>query len=116
MKYLEWLANVVVVLKKRSKWRGCVDYTNLNEECLKDSFPLPRINQIVDVPAKHEILSFLDAFSRYHQILMHPPDVEKKAFITSHGLYCYDVKRDMNLPRATSRPVSCCTPFLEVGA
>ena len=39
----------------------------------------------------HDMLSFLDAFSGYHQIHMHPPDVEKTSFITPHGLYCYNV-------------------------
>ena len=91
IKYPEWLANVVVVLKKGEKWRVCVDYTNLNKECSKDSFPLPRIDQIVDVSTGHGMLSFLDAFSGYHQIPMHPPDAEKKAFITPHGLFCYNV-------------------------
>ena len=66
VKYPEWLANVVVVLKKGDKWRVCVDYTKLNEACPKDSFPLPRIDQIVDATAEHGILSFLDAFSKYH--------------------------------------------------
>ena len=44
IKYLEWLANVVVVPKNGGKWRVCVDYTDLNEACPKDSFPLPRID------------------------------------------------------------------------
>ena len=44
VKYLEWLANVVVVLKKKGKWRVSVDYIDLNATCLKDSFPLPRID------------------------------------------------------------------------
>ena len=48
VKYPEWLANKVVLPKKGGKWRVCVDYTNLNEACLKDSFPLARIDQIVD--------------------------------------------------------------------
>ena len=68
-----------------------MDYTDLNEACLKDNFPLPRINQIVDASAGHGMFSFLDAFSGYHQIPMHPPDVEKTAFITPHGLFCYNV-------------------------
>ncbi|RVW67388.1 hypothetical protein CK203_061266 [Vitis vinifera] len=46
--YLDWLANVVVVPKKKGKWWVCVDYTNLNNACPKDSFSLPRIDQIVD--------------------------------------------------------------------
>ena len=91
VKYLEWLANVVVVPKKGNKWRVCVDYTDLNDACPKYSFPLPRIDQIVDVSAGHGMLSFLDAFSGYHQIPMHPPDEEKTSFITPHGLYCYNV-------------------------
>ena len=48
-----------------------------NDACPKDSFPLPRIDQIVDASARHGMLSFLDAFSGYHQIPMHSPDVEK---------------------------------------
>ena len=68
-----------------------MDYTDLNNTCLKDSFPLPRIDQIVDASAGHGMLSFLDAFSGYHQIPMLPPDAEKTSFITPHGLYYYNV-------------------------
>ena len=77
VKYPEWLANVVVVPKKGNKWRVCVDYTDLNDACPKDSFLLPRIDQIMDASARHGMISFLDAFSGYHQIPMHPPDTEK---------------------------------------
>ena len=91
VEYLDWLANVVVVPKKEVKWRVCVDYTNLNNACPKDSFPLLRIDQIVDSIAGQGMLSFLDAFSRYHQIPMGPADKEKTAFIMPHGLYCYKV-------------------------
>ena len=68
-----------------------MDYTDLNEACPKDNFPLPRIDQLVDASAGHGMLSFLDTFLGYHQILMHPLDVEKTAFITLHELYCYNV-------------------------
>ena len=91
MKYPVLLVNVVVVPKKGDKWRVCVDYTDLNKACTKDSFPLSRIDQIVDIAVGQGILSFLDAFSRYHQIPMHPLDVEKTTFITSHELYSYNV-------------------------
>ena len=91
VKYPEWLANLVVVPKKGNKWRVCVNYTDLNDACPKDSFPLPQIDQIVDASAGHDMLSFLDAFSGYHQIPMHSPDAEKTSFITPHGLYCYNV-------------------------
>ena len=91
VEYPEWLANVVVVPKKGGKWRVYVDYTNLNDACPKDSFPLPRIDQIVDATSGHEMLFFLDAFSGYHQIPMAPDDEKKTFFITPHGLYCYRV-------------------------
>ena len=80
-----------MVPKKENKWRVCVDYTDLNDLCPKDSFPLPRIDQIVDASAGHGMLSFLDAFSGYHRIPMHPPDEEKTSFITPRRLYCYNV-------------------------
>ena len=102
VKYPEWLANVVVVPKKRGKFRVCVDYTDLNEACPKDKFPLPRIDQIVDAVANHGTLLFLDAFSGYHQIPMHPPDAEKTTFISPHRLYCYNVMpSDLKNARAT---------------
>ena len=68
-----------------------MDYTDLNKACPEDSFPLPRIDHIVDALAGHGMLSFLDAFLGYHQTPMNPLDAEKKTFITSHGLLCYSV-------------------------
>ena len=61
--YPNWLANVVLVKKANGKWRLCIDFTDINKACPKDSFPLPRIDLIVDVTAGHELLSFMDAFS-----------------------------------------------------
>lgn len=69
----------------------CIDYTNLNKVCPKDSYPIPRIDQLVDSVSRHEVLSFLDAYSGYNQILMHSEDVTKIAFITEHGTYYYAV-------------------------
>ena len=59
--YPEWLANTVVVKKKSGKWRVYVDFMDLNEACLKDSFPMPWIDQLVDAMAGHPRMSFLDA-------------------------------------------------------
>ncbi|XP_034218890.1 uncharacterized protein LOC117630254 [Prunus dulcis] len=89
--YPVWLANSVMVRKSTGGWRMCQDYTDLNKACPKDSFPLPRIDQLVDATAGHELLSFMDAYSGYNQIFMHPPDSEHTAFITDKGLYCYNV-------------------------
>ena len=88
---MEWLANVVMVKKLNGKWRMCIDFTNLNKACLKDSFPLPRIDQLVDSTVEHELLSFMDAFSGYNQIILDEQDQEKIVFITNQGLYCYKV-------------------------
>ena len=62
----EWLANVVLVQKVNGKWRLCIDFTDVNRACPKDSFPLPRIDLIVDATTGHELLSFMDAFSSYN--------------------------------------------------
>jgi hypothetical protein len=87
----EWLANPVLVKKKGGKWRMCVDYTGLNKACPKVPYPLPRIDQIVDSTAMCETLSFLDAYSGYHQIKMKESDQLTISFITPFGMYCYTI-------------------------
>ena len=89
--YPEWVSNPVLVRKPNGKWRTCVDYSDLNKTCPKDSFPLPRVDQLVDSTAGHELLSFMDAYSGYNQIPMHLPDQEHTSFVTDLGLYCYRV-------------------------
>ena len=74
VEYPKWLANVVLVKKANGKWRLCINFTDINRACPKDSFPLPRIDLIVDATAGHEFLSFMDAFSDYNQINMDPDD------------------------------------------
>ena len=69
----------------------CVDFTDLNKACPKDSYPLPRIDQLVDSTAGHRLLSFIDAFFGYNQIKMDETDQEKKSFVTNQGLFCYKV-------------------------
>ena len=92
VQYPVWLANVVMVPKKEpGKWRMCVDFTDLNKACPKDSYPLPAIDQLVDSTAGHEALSFLDAYSGYNQVMMNPADSEHTAFITDKGTFCYRV-------------------------
>ena len=88
VKYLEWLANVVPVLKKDGNVRVCVDFRNLNKASLKDDFPLPHINMLVDSIVGHSMLLFMDVFSRYNHILMVLKDMEKTSFITECGTYC----------------------------
>ena len=61
---------MVVVPKKKGRWQFYVDYTNLNDVYLNDSFLLLLKNQIIDVIIGHGMFSFLDVFSGYHQIFM----------------------------------------------
>ena len=91
VEYPEWLANVVLVKKANGKWRLCIDFTDINKACPKDSFPLPRIDLIIDATTGHELLSFMDAFSGYNQISMDPNDQEKTSFVTAQGTYYYRV-------------------------
>ena len=69
----------------------CVDFIDLNRACPKDSYPLPRIDTLVDSTARHELLSFMDAFSGYNQIKMSEEDQERTSFVTNQGLFCYKV-------------------------
>ena len=91
VQYPEWLANVVVVKKNNVKWRVCSDLTDINKSCPKDHFSLHHIDKLVDATTGHQLMSFMDAFSGYNQILMHPEDQEKTSFMTSRGIYCYKV-------------------------
>jgi hypothetical protein len=67
----------------------CIDYTSLNKACPKDEYPLLRICQIIDPTASCELLSFLNAYSDYHQISIAIDDEEKTAFITPFKIFCY---------------------------
>ena len=89
--YPDWLANVVMVKKANGKWRMCVDLIDLNKACPKDNYSLPRIDHLVDLTARHQLLSFVDAFSGYNQIKMDEANSEKTSFITSQGVFCYKV-------------------------
>ena len=60
--YTTWLSNIVLVKKANGKWRMCVDYTDLNKACLRDAYPLPNIDRLVDGAAGNKVLSFLDAY------------------------------------------------------
>ena len=85
------LVNVVMVKKTKGKWRMCVDFTDLNKACPKDSYPFPRIDLLMDSTTGHQLLSFMDAFLSYNQIRMHEADQENTSFVTSQGLFCYKV-------------------------
>jgi hypothetical protein len=86
-----WLANPVIVPKANGKLRMCIDYTNLNKAYPKDPYPLTQIDQIVDSTSRCDLLSFLDAYSGFHQIQMSRQDRKHTSFVIVDGLYCYVV-------------------------
>ena len=80
---------ILFVSKKDGGLRMCVDYRALNGQTVKDRYPLPRIDDLLDKLLGASVFSSLDMASGYHQIKIAPEDVEKTAFITHKGLYEY---------------------------
>ncbi|KAI3444854.1 hypothetical protein Pfo_001519 [Paulownia fortunei] len=91
MKSTKWLANIVLVPKSGGKWRLCIDFTDLNKACPKDLFSLSHIDRLVDSTSSCELLSFLDAYQGYNQIILASEDQEMMSFVTDQGIYCYRV-------------------------
>jgi len=87
-RHLDWVANIVPILKKNEKIRICIDYCDLNAACPKDEFPLP-ITDIIT--CDFERISFMDGFSGYNQSKMYPEDERHTSFRTPLGIYCYTV-------------------------
>eukprot|EP00253_Pinus_taeda_P020039 PITA_20039 len=83
------VSNIITVMKKQGTIRVCVDYRDLNQACPKDNYPTPFIDQIIDECARCEIFSFMDGFSGYNQINIHPQDQSKISFICSWGTFTY---------------------------
>ncbi|KAA3471108.1 Transposon Ty3-G Gag-Pol polyprotein [Gossypium australe] len=79
VEYPDWISNIMMIKKVTGKWGMCIDLTNMNKACPKDSFPLPSIDRLVDAFTGHKVMSFMDAFSGYNQILL------------GRGLFCYRV-------------------------
>jgi hypothetical protein len=87
--YTSWVSNPVLVDKKQGSIHVCTDFHNLNNACPKDNFPTPFIDHIIDDCAGHKALSFMDRFSCYNQIQIHPADQYKTTFITPWGTFAY---------------------------
>ena len=86
-----WASPVVMVRKKDNTLRFCVDYRMLNSVTRKDTFPLPRIDDLLDHLKGKSVFSTLDAKQGYWQIPVSPDDREKTAFMTHDGLYEFRV-------------------------
>jgi hypothetical protein len=87
--YSNWVSSLVIVPKKNGKGHVCIDYRELNKATLKNYFPLPFIDQVLDTLDYKKYFSFLDGFSGYNQILISLEDQEKTTFTCPWGNYAY---------------------------
>ena len=115
----EWASNVVLVRKSDGSMRFCVDYRQLNERTVKDSYPLPRIDVCLDALAGAKWFSTFDLRSGYHQVELDPRDADKTTFVTRRGTFRFRVmpfglcnapatfQRLMNVALAGLDPMVC---------
>lgn len=89
IRHSRWVSNHVLVRKKNGDIRICIDFRNINKACQKDNFPLPPMELILQLVVGSELMPFLDGFSGYNQILVHPEDRLKTTFRTKWGTYSY---------------------------
>src|SRR3954471_1184711 len=89
-RYVEWIANIVPVIKKNGSLRVCIDFCDLNAATPKDEYPMPVAEILVDSAAGFEYLSMLDGYSGYNQIFIADEDVPKPAFRCPGALGTYE--------------------------
>ena len=91
IEHTEWVSPIVVVLKKNGKLRVCINLKKVNAATIRDSYPLPITEHVLERVAEKEAYSFLDGFSGYNQVAIHPNDQHKIAFVTEFGIFAYRV-------------------------
>jgi hypothetical protein len=85
LRYSKWIANLVIVRKKNGEIKLCVDFRNLNKCSNKDNYPLPKMEHLLQRILGATVMSFLDGFSGYNQVFVHPDDQEKNYLYYSLG-------------------------------
>ena len=101
IRFSEWVSNLVPTWKKIGEIRLCIDLRNLNKVSLKDNYPLPKMDHILQRVVGASRISLLDGFSGFNQILVHLDDQEKIAFTTPWGTFKY-VKMPFGLKNAVA--------------
>nr|AAR00600.1 putative reverse transcriptase [Oryza sativa Japonica Group] len=81
--------NELIPQRTVTGWRMCIDYRKLNKATKEDHFPLPFIDEMLERMANHSFFCFLDGYSGYHQIPIHPEDQSKTTFTCPYGTYAY---------------------------
>ena len=89
IRYSEWVSNLVSVRKKTGEIRLCIDFRDLNKASLKDNYPLPNMDHILQRVVGSRRISLLDGYSGYNQILFHPADQLNTYFTTPWGIFMY---------------------------
>ena len=89
LRFSKWVANLVPVRKKNGEIRLCVDFRNLNKVSLKDNYPLPKMDQILQRMVGSQRIGMMDGFFGYNQVKVLPEDQEKIAFTTPWGTFMY---------------------------
>ena len=82
---------MLLVKKKDGSMRLCVDYRQLNKVTIKNKYPLPRIDDLMDQLVDARVFSKIDLRSGYHHIKVNDEDIQKTAFRTLYGHYEYSV-------------------------
>ena len=89
IRYSTWVSNLVPVKKKNGDIRLCVDFKNLNIASLKDNYGLPNMEAMLQQVTRFELMSMMDGFSGYNQVLVKEEEKYKIAFTTPWGTYVY---------------------------
>lgn len=89
IRFSDWISNLVHVRKKTGEIRLCIDFRNLNKVSLKDNYPLPKMDHILQQVVGASRMSLLDSYSGYNQISVHEDDRDKTAFTTPWGTFHY---------------------------
>ena len=89
-RYVQWLANIVTVMKKNGKLRVCVDFRDLNVVTPQDMYGMLIVDMLVNSTTNNELLSFMDVFSKYNQILIVVDDISKTAFRCPSSLGAFE--------------------------